>query len=233
MFKSLAIIIVLAFTGFTAYLTSQIATMQTLVGALEASKTALTIKRNKLAKENSALVKENSVLKKRNKKLVAQKARAKKMVAEHRKKTLKRNMTRASKKMAKASGSMIPFAGITIIAIATADDINNLCADIKETRELELNLYEESTANSPEDIEYCHASVGKEIAATAESARISFVRDFGISYQSLKKQNNEMMVSVGQISDGVLNANYQEEFKRQYDKVVNYWSLKIEDVKTK
>ncbi len=225
MIKNVVIVVLIAFSGLSLYLSNQIASLNSMISALEASKAALSKANTKLTSKNQKLVKQN-------KNLVSQRTKAKRMVAEHRKKTIRRNMSRASKKMAKASGSMIPFAGITVIAVATADDIKDYCSDIKDVQELESTLFGETTSRSSKEIEYCHESVGKEIALMAESARKSVVRDFGISYRALKKQSNEIVVSMKQVGDGVLHASYNEEFKRQYDKVVDYWSRKIEAVKS-
>lgn len=225
MIKNVVIVVLIAFSGLSIYLSNQIASLNSIISALEASKAAL-------SKANAKLTSKNQKLTKQNKRLVSQRTKAKKMVAEHRKKTIRRNMSRASKKMAKASGSMIPFAGITVIAVATADDIRDYCSDIKSIQELEHTLFDGNSSTSHKEAEYCHESVGKEIAVMAESARKSVVRDFGISYRALKKQSNEMIVSMKRVGEGVLHASYKDEFKQQYGKVVDYWSRKIEAIKS-
>jgi len=130
----------------------------------------------------------------------------------------------------KASGAMIPFAGITVVATATADDINDLCTDIQEARDSEQNLFGDTSSSSVEEEKYCHETMAEELASMADKARADIARDFGISYRELKKQAGDLIGSMKQSTDDIVNAPYQEAFEKQYINFVKYWSRKLEEL---
>jgi len=151
------------------------------------------------------------------------------LMKERRRRIVKRSLSRATKKILKAGGAMIPIAGIFVVATATADDIDDLCTDIQEARELEQNLYGETFSISAEENRYCYESIGEEIANMAEEVRKAIEERLGISYQMLKDESEDLIESMEQLTDSMLNAPYQDEFNRLYEDAIKYWSEMLED----
>jgi hypothetical protein len=202
MLKTLmTIALITALLSFT-YMSNKIATLNALIGTLEAGSALLSTK---------------------NKRLVSQRNKTKRLVKSHRVGVTKRSLKRAAKKMAKAGATMLPFAGIAIVAAATADDIHDLCTDIQEARDLEQSLYGETVSSSKEEEKYCHEAMGEELLYMAEEARVSIARDFKISYQAMEKQAGEITNNIAQFGEGQKRV-YQE----QYNNTVDYWSRQFE-----
>jgi len=230
--KLIALILVLTISvlGSFTYMANKMASLGSHAKQLAVKNTALTASNHKLKTNNDKLITNNRELETKNSNLKTRKNKAKNLVKEHRIRTVKRSLKRAAKKIGKASGSMIPFAGITVVAAATVDDINDLCTGIQEARDLEQNLYGDTSSSSAEEAKYCHESMAEELASMADKARADIARDFGISYQELTKQADDLISSMKQGADDILNAPYQEEFEKQYQNVLKSWSRKIEEL---
>lgn len=159
MLKNLVFITMITITLSFTYMVNKIANLSVLVGTLEAG--------------NALLNKNQKKLKAKNISLVSQQQKTKQLVRDHRSKVTTRSIERASKKMAKAGASMIPIAGIAIVAAATADDIQDLCSDIEDVRNLEQSLNGETVSAANEEQKYCHESMADELALMADETRAS------------------------------------------------------------
>jgi hypothetical protein len=205
MLKTLIIVALITVTVPFTYMANKIASLTSLVGALDA--------------KNTLLNKKHKKLKTKNKQLVTQREKTRKLVKSHRRKVTKRGIKRASKKMTKAGASMVPFAGVAVIAAATADDIDDLCNDIQEARDLEHDLLGE-TENAPnEESLYCHEAMAEELSRMADEARESIAGDFKISYKAMAKQADNITDSIKEYGE-----DYGRVSREYYTNTVEYWS---------
>lgn len=212
--KNIVVLALILVTGGLAYMGNQIATLNSQIATLTDIKAALTAKNRKLTDKN--------------KKLVAQRNATKKAITNNRKRVAKRSLSRASKKIAKASGAMIPFAGITVIAAATADDIRDLCTDVEEAQNLEKLVLDKEPPVSAPQRKYCYDNIGEEIAEIAENARNAISANFSITYEELWRQGAELSKQLNETTEAIINAPYQEEFEHQYKNIIKYWSEMME-----
>ena len=192
----------------------KIAGLSSLVEQMKYSEIALRDNNRRLAQKNDEMEK--------------QRRKTRQLVRQHRASTVKHGVERAAKKMARAGVAMIPVVGISAVAAATADDIHDLCLDIRAARELEVSLYGEESLSTEDEQIYCHQYLAERLAILAEGHRERIARNFGISYEALTNQAENMKESMRRITDGIINAPYQEEFERQYQYILDYWSQKPE-----
>jgi len=215
--KVIIVLVSILVTGAFSYLGNQIAVLNSQVSALKALKAALTTEKQKLTNKN--------------KKLVAQQNATKQAVRDNRKRVAKRSLSRASKKIAKAGGAMIPFAGITVVAAATADDIHDLCTDIEDARKLEeMVLEEKGPPISAQQEKYCYDNIGEEITEVAGEAREAISRTFDISYEEMWRQGAELMKQMDAGTEAMLNTPYQQGFEKQYRNAIRYWSELMKEI---
>lgn len=91
--------------------------------------------------EVSSLQLKNEKLVTNNKSLNDKNRKNKKRIKNHRKALHTKNMARIKNKIVSAPAKSIPLLGAAVVASATANDIYNLCQDIKEFEELEKSMF--------------------------------------------------------------------------------------------
>lgn len=204
MLKNIVFIALITITLSFTYMVTKIVNLSALVGTLEAGNALLNKKHKKLKAQNTSLV--------------SQQKKTKQLVKDHRSKVTTRSMKRASKKMAKASASMIPIAGIAIVAAATADDIQDLCSDIEDARNLEQRLNGETVSASNEEEKYCHESMADELALMADETRANIAKNLKISYQAMTDQAGEIGDNINRFGE-----NYIDSFQEHYSETMGSW----------
>lgn len=209
MSKTLIILVVITTLLPFIHISNKLANLNSLIDTLQTA--------------NALLGKQQKKLKARNKHLANQRNKTKRLIKNYRWKVTQRSIKRASKKMAKAGASMIPFAGVAVIAAATADDIDDLCNDIQVAHDLEHELLGETDDATNTENQYCHEAMAEELGKMAEDIRRSIARDFQISHETLTKQAEEMGKNIGRFGD-----SYVEASRDHYSNTVEYWSKQME-----
>jgi hypothetical protein len=204
MLKNLMIIaLITALLSFT-YIWNKIATLNALIGTLEAGSALLTTK---------------------NKRLLSQRNKTKRLVKKHRIGVTKRSLERAAKKMAKAGATMLPFAGMAIVAAAAADDIHDLCTDIQEARDLERELLGETVSSTSQEDAYCQEVIDEELSRIADDVSNRIAEGFNLSQEKLTSRAGEITENIGRFG-----ASYAKVVQVHYDNTVDFWSEQIDSL---
>lgn len=209
MLKTLMIIaLITALLSFT-YMWNKIATLNALIGTLEAGSALLSTKNKKLNAKNNQLV--------------SQRNKTKRLVKSHRIGVTKRSLKRATKKMAKAGATMLPFAGMAVVVAATADDIDDLCSDIQDARDLERELLGETVSSTTQEDAYCHEAIDEELSRIADEVSNQIAEGFHLSQEKLTSQAGEITENISRFG-----VSYAEAFQAHYANTVDFWSGQIE-----
>lgn len=175
MLKTLIIITLITTLLSFTYMWNKIASLNTLIGTLEAGSALLSTK---------------------NKRLVSQRNKTQRLVKRHRIGVTKRSLERAAKKISKAGASMFPFAGTAIVVAATADDIHDLCSDIRDARDLERELLGETVSSTSQEDAYCHEAIDEELSRIADEVSNRIAEDFNLSQETLASQAGDITKNI-------------------------------------